>query len=237
MRNFLIVDDNLALADNLAEIIADANVGEAVLAESGVRALVMAADTRFDALVSDVRMPNMSGVQLVQRMRLVDPGLPVVLVTAFTTDDDLRSARREGVLSLLPKPVPIARLLELLGRARRDGVVALVGPDTTLRESLAEAMRSNGFAPVTACSLDEVAALDASPFAIVVDIRTLSRFEGDALLHVAKVLPRLPILTVATESQRPRPALQPDVFMASPDAEPLMHELESLCRLRRFTQG
>lgn len=118
MRKFLIVDDNIALAENLAEIIADADVGEAVLAESGAQALVLAADIQFDALVSDVRMPNMSGVELFQRMRLVDPGLPAVLITANTTSDELISARQQGILCILPKPVPIARLLDLLIHAR-----------------------------------------------------------------------------------------------------------------------
>ncbi len=127
MRRFLIVDDNIALAENLAEIIAIANFGEAVLAESGVQALVLAADTQFEALVSDVRMPDMSGIELFKRMRVVDPGLPGVLMAAYCTDYEVSLARHEGILCIIPKPVPIARMLELLAHARRDRV-ALVGP-------------------------------------------------------------------------------------------------------------
>ena len=237
MRKFLIVDDNIALADNLAEIIADADLGEPMLADGGARALVLAADTRFDVLVSDVRMPNMSGVELVQRMRLVDSGLPAILVTAYTAACELGPLRHEGVLCILPKPVPIVRLLDLLACARRDGVVALVGPETALRDSLAEAMRSNGFAPVTARSLSEVATFGASPFAVVVDIRTLSDLDCDALLLMATTLLPLPILTVATKSQRSRPVPESYVSMAWPSPDHLMKELESLCDRRRFMQS
>jgi len=237
MRKFLIVDDNLALADNLAEIIADADLGEPVLAEGGARALVLAAGTRFDVLISDVRMPNMSGIELVRRMRLVDPGLPVILVTAYTAADQLGSARHEGILCILPKPVPISRLLGLLAHARRDGVVALVGPETALRESLAEAMRSNGFAPVTAQSLAEVVTLGACPFAVVVDIRTLSDRDGDAFLLSAPALPEVPILTMARERQPSQLVRDRNASMTWPDPEHLMTQLESLCDRRRVTQA
>lgn len=139
MRKFLIVDDNVALAENLAEIIADADMGEVVLADSGVRALGLAAGTQFDALVSDVRMPDMSGLELCLRMRLVDPGLPAVLMTALSAGDESLSARQDGILCILPKPVPIACLLDLLSHAtRRDGAVEPVGPHTVPRDSYVE---------------------------------------------------------------------------------------------------
>jgi CheY-like chemotaxis protein len=237
MRRFLIVDDNIALAENLAEIIADADVGEAVLAESGARALVLLADTRFDVLVSDVRMAGMSGVELLQRVRLVDPGLPVILMTAYTTDEELLSAEPAGILSVLHKPVPIGRLLELLVHARRDGIVALAGPHTELRDGLAETMRSNGFAPVAVGSRAETASLGGPPFVVVVDIRTLSDLDGDALLDVFTDSQGLPILAVVTERQRSRTPRERDVFTSWSAEEGLMTDLEGLCAARGHEQS
>src|SRR5262245_58041804 len=137
MRHYLLVDDNLAFAENLAEIIADAGA-EATVVDSGERALALAAVTRFDALVSDMRMPTMGGAEVVRRIRRIDPGLPAIVVTAYTADNELESARQEGLLAVLSKPVVVPRLLEHLARARRDAIVALVEDDVALADNLTE---------------------------------------------------------------------------------------------------
>ena len=91
MRRYLIVDDNLAFAENLAEIIRDSGA-EAVVADGGLAAVALVAGQRFDALVTDMRMPVMGGARLVHEIRRVDPGLPTVVVTAYTGEDDLVAA-------------------------------------------------------------------------------------------------------------------------------------------------
>ena len=74
----------------------------------------------------------MGGAELVHAIRRSDPGLAAVIVTAHAGDADLEAARREGLLAVLPKPVPLARLLGLLGCARRDGLVAVLEDDRAL---------------------------------------------------------------------------------------------------------
>src|SRR5262249_15524828 len=153
------------------EIIADAGARVDV-ATSGAAALERAAARRYDALLSDMRMPAMNGAELVHRLRAVDPGLPAIVVTAYTGDDDLEAAPRDGLLAVLPKPAPIARLLELLACARRDGLVALVDDDLAFADNLSEALRGRGFAAVTAASVLETQRLGAvRPFAALVDLR------------------------------------------------------------------
>src|SRR5512134_1318642 len=128
MRRYLVVDDNRAFAENLAEIVRD--LGDEVdVAASGEAALALARARRFDCLVTDMRMPFMGGAELVHRLRRVDPGLPAVVVTAHVGDDELERARQEGLLAVLPKPVPLGRLLEALAGARRDGLVVVVEDD------------------------------------------------------------------------------------------------------------
>ena len=96
MAKILITDDNRPFADNLGEILED--VGHTVvIAESGEAALSHVQQTRFDVLLSDMRMPEMGGAELVHRVRRLDPGLPAIVVTAFTNDNDLATARAEGL--------------------------------------------------------------------------------------------------------------------------------------------
>ena len=95
MKRYLFVDDNIAFAENLAEILREEGAHVAV-AETGKQAIELAMGTQFDALVTDMRMPVMNGAQLVHQIRRVDPGLPAIVVTAYTGENDLLAAREEG---------------------------------------------------------------------------------------------------------------------------------------------
>ena len=212
MRRYLVVDDNAAFGENLAEILRDTGA-EAVVAESGARALELVRRQRFDALVTDMRMPVMSGAQLVHEIRRVDPGLPAVVVTAYTGEDDLVAAREEGLLAVLPKPVPLKPLVELLNAARRDGLVALVEDDAQLADNLAEALRERGFSAVMAHSVAETERLrGVAPFAALVDLRLPGGPDGQALSALTRRFPKLPVLVVSAH---------PDAIARVPAALPL----------------
>lgn len=112
----LIVDDNLDLAENLAEIFADQGC-EVALAHSGEEALEIADGRHFDLVLSDIRMPGISGIELVRRMASRDPRAQYLLMTAYTSEALLREARSMGVVrAVLAKPLVVDQLLSLLPR-------------------------------------------------------------------------------------------------------------------------
>ena len=195
MRKYLLVDDNRAFAENLAEILRDQGA-EVTVASTGREALELARSTRFDGLVTDMRMPVMSGAHLVHEIRRIDPELPAIVVTAYTGEDDLLAARQEGLLAVLPKPAPLQRLVELLGAARRNGLVALVEDDSAFADNHAEALRDRGFSAVTARSVGETERLGGvRPFAALVDLRMPDAPDGAALSRLMERFPGLPCFT------------------------------------------
>jgi CheY-like chemotaxis protein len=232
MRNYLIVDDNVAFAENLAEIVAD-HGAQAVVADGGARALELARERRFDALVCDMRMPVMNGAEVVHGLRRLDPGLPAIVVTAYTADNDLEAARQEGLLGILPKPVPLPRLLELLSRARRDGLVALVEDDHALADNVSEVLRNHGFAAVTARSVTETERLgEIHPFAALVDLRVPGGPDGEAMKRLAEKFPGLPIV-VMTGHDDTAPPLSPIALFRKPfDTRELVATVERLYQSR-----
>jgi len=196
MRSYLIVDDNVAFAENLAEILTDAGA-KVDVAAGGEAAIEHVRTTRYDALISDMRMPVMGGAELVHRVRRLDPGLPAIVITAYTNDDELQAARQEGLLAVLSKPPPVDRLLELCAGARRDGLVVLIEDDLALSDNLSELLRSRGFAAVTAGSVLETERLgDVRPFAALVDLRVAGGPDGAAMSSLARKYPHLPMLVV-----------------------------------------
>jgi CheY-like chemotaxis protein len=197
MKKHLFVDDNVAFADNLAEILRGEGA-EVAVAETPADAIALASRTRFDTLVTDMRMPAMNGAQLVHEIRKIDPGLPAIVVTAYTGEYDLLVASEEGLLAVLPKPTPIKRLIELLGAARRNGLVALVEDDVALADNLAEALRDRGFSAVRAHSVSETERLErVRPFAALVDLRVPGGPDGEALRLLVQRFPDLPILVMS----------------------------------------
>lgn len=127
----LLVDD-----DPNTRKVARANLGlegfEVAVASSGTEALARLGEADPLAIVSDLRMPDMDGIMLMQRVHAVRPGLPVVLVTAHATVETAVQALRNGATHYLTKPIRYDELALVLRhavaheRARRD-VVRLRG--------------------------------------------------------------------------------------------------------------
>ncbi|HET7752409.1 MAG TPA: response regulator [Anaeromyxobacteraceae bacterium] len=227
MRRYLIVDDNRPFAENLGEIVRDLG-GDVVIAESGVEALEVAERHRFDCLVSDMRMPFMGGAELVHRVRRIDPGIAAIVVTAHVGDDDLASARREGLLAVLPKPVPIDRLIELIGSARREGLAVIIEDDEHLSDNLSEALRTHGFGSVAAASVLETERLGpVRPFAALVDLHVPGGPHGEAMRRLAEKYPGLPMLVV-TGYHDPPPVPCEALFSKPFDTRELVAAVERL---------
>lgn len=60
---------------------------------------------RFDCLITDLKMNGMSGLQLQQRLISIDPGLPIIFISAQSTSEERSQALRGGAVAFLNKPI------------------------------------------------------------------------------------------------------------------------------------
>jgi two-component system, response regulator PdtaR len=111
----LVVDDNQDLAENIAEILGLSGFA-ALIATSGEEALDQALAEGLVLLVTDFRLPGMSGAELVQRLRETRQDLRAVVMSAYTDDLTIAAARSAGA-AFLPKPVDLGALSRLLSAA------------------------------------------------------------------------------------------------------------------------
>jgi DNA-binding response OmpR family regulator len=201
-RRYLLIDDNREFLDNVAEILQD--TGALVeIADDGPTAMGLVRAQRFDAVVTDMRMPGMNGAELVHELRVIDPGLPVILLSAFSHDVQLRDARRCGLLAVLSKPQHMPRLIGLLGSARRGGTLVLVEDDPALADNLTEALSARGLTVATASSLGEVDGLGVKPFVALVDLRVPGGPFGESLERVRSRFPGTPTVVITASDGRP----------------------------------
>jgi DNA-binding NtrC family response regulator len=123
------------------------NAGHAVdTAKNGREALERLQRSRYALLITDLRMPEVDGLELLKRARAIDPQLGVLLMTAFGTVSDAVTAIREGAYDFLTKPVDpdhlvlvVQRMIDEQQRARegklrreREGEPAILGEDTAI---------------------------------------------------------------------------------------------------------
>src|SRR5213592_1626386 len=127
-RTLLIVDDEEGPRQSLRIVFKDDyNI---LLADSGNMAIEMAKQHSVDAAVLDIRMSGMSGVELLGKLKEIDPSIEVIMLTAYETIETARQALRLGACDYLTKPFDISTMRTAIATAME-------------RHALSEEMRSN----------------------------------------------------------------------------------------------
>ena len=124
----LIVDDDRAQR-SLLETFLQAQGYPTQSAASGEAALQLLSEEKFAMMISDVRMPGMSGLETLRRVRQNLPDLPVLLVTAFADIRSAVTAMRDGAVNYLAKPIDLDELIASVRKAT-DGTFKPVPANT-----------------------------------------------------------------------------------------------------------
>ncbi len=103
MKQILVVDDDLAMRMALAESLESCGF-EVETAENGVDALDKFQKGKFEAVVTDMRMPKMTGMDVLKGVKKISPLTPVILITAFGTVKTAVEAMKEGAAEFIMKP-------------------------------------------------------------------------------------------------------------------------------------
>jgi DNA-binding NtrC family response regulator len=134
----LVVDDEKHQRDIL-EMILDSEGYESVSARNGRHALETLRDQPFDAVLTDLKMPDMSGIELLTELLEAQPGLCVILMTAHGSIHTAVDAMRKGAFDYLTKPLERDELLVVLGKAMEQ--TRLVRENRMLHEQLRDRFR------------------------------------------------------------------------------------------------
>jgi len=138
----LIVDDQEQMAEMLADGLRDHGY-ETSAVTTGREAMKRLEVERVDALVTDLRMPDLDGLELLVASRRVDASRPVIVMTAFGAIDTAIESIRKGAYHYLTKPFRLEELVIFLGRALDESKVRREAE--ALRAELRERFSRNGF--------------------------------------------------------------------------------------------
>ena len=134
MRTLLVIDDEPNIVYSFKSTLASAelNVISASTARDGIELIKT---RRPDVVMLDVRLPDLSGLQAYERIRVIDERMPVIIMTAFAKTETAIEAMRLGAFEYLVKPVDLRRLKDVVSKAlevsRLNRVPALLETEET----------------------------------------------------------------------------------------------------------
>lgn len=133
IEKILIVDDEVLMRNFLVEALKRKGL-EAVTAENGQKALDLLRNQSFDLVITDMKMPGLTGMDVLKYVKEVSPRTLVIVVTAFGTIENAVEAMKNGAFHYLIKPFSLESLIANIEKANQH--VALVEENYYLREQV-----------------------------------------------------------------------------------------------------
>ncbi len=118
-RSVLVVDDDARVRTALSEALAD-GATEVVVAADAEEAIACVASSPVDVVLTDIRMPGMGGLALLELLRERAPTVDVVMMTAYDDLATVATAMREGAVDFLVKPLDLHQLRRVLAKVFED---------------------------------------------------------------------------------------------------------------------
>ncbi|MBI4862664.1 MAG: sigma-54-dependent Fis family transcriptional regulator [Candidatus Riflebacteria bacterium] len=154
MALILIVDDEVKFTEVLTLTLADEGY-EALAANDPGTALELVRERHFDIVITDIRMPGIDGLELIERIRQIDDGCEFVIMTAYASVETAIVALKRGVRDYIIKPFKTDQLLAVVARLQerrqlveensylKERLSSLTGPGTIVGDarSIQEAVR------------------------------------------------------------------------------------------------
>jgi DNA-binding NtrC family response regulator len=116
MPSILVIDDEAAIRETLKEILTYEKY-EVTVAEDGTKGLQLLQKNNYDVILSDVKMPGIDGMELLDRVQAIAPDTPMVMISGHGTVEMAIEATKKGAYDFITKPPDLNRLLITLRNA------------------------------------------------------------------------------------------------------------------------
>ena len=161
MAHILVIDDEKSIRNTLKDIL-EYESHEVELAEDGTTGLDLFAQNHFDAVLCDIKMPNMDGIEVLSKLSESNPEVPVIMISGHGNIETAVDAIRKGAYDFIQKPLDLNRLLVTIKNAleRKN----LVTETHQLKKKISKRFQIVGNSPairVVQSMIDKVAPTDA----------------------------------------------------------------------------
>jgi len=119
MPTILIVDDERSMREFL-EILLTKEGYQVSLASSGEEAYRFIAQNKYDLIITDIKMPDIDGIDVLKKAKEKDPNALVVMISAFATAETAVEAMKEGAYDYIPKPFKVKDFKKIVAEALKS---------------------------------------------------------------------------------------------------------------------
>lgn len=189
----LVVDDDISFAESLTDILTEKGY-IAVAVNSGEEALEKIKERPFDVVLMDVKMPVMDGMQTFKEIKKLDRSTTVIMMTAYSMDDLVHDALKEGAYGVLRKPLDIEQVIRRIEISKAGGsLTMIVDDDPNIRTSLKDILEEKGYVVTVAKDGKEAIAIAKErPEDIVIIDMQLPFLNGlETFLELKKINPEI----------------------------------------------
>jgi DNA-binding NtrC family response regulator len=120
----LVVDDEMVVREGLRRVL-EGDKYDVETCASGRSALDLMQEKDFDLVVTDLKMPGMSGLEVLKAVKILQAEVPVIIITGYSTVDTAVEAMKNGAIDYIAKPFAPDQLMEKVGKALEQKTVLL----------------------------------------------------------------------------------------------------------------
>ena len=194
----LVVDDDRRMAKTVCDILTVKGY-EVIEVNSGEEAFEKIKSDVPDCVLMDIRMSGMNGIETLKRLKKVAPDLPVILMSAYATDEQTCEAKSLGAYTVLEKPFDIQALLSFLTVLRKEKSILIVDDDPQFSKSLQDILQARGYRVETEVNPDKVISHMEHEYKLVVllDLKLGIKDGTDILKNIREKYPTKPVILVS----------------------------------------
>jgi len=140
----LVVDDDHRIVKTTCDIL-KIKGHESIAVYSGEEGVEKVRSDAPDCVLMDIKMTGITGVEALKRMKEIVPLLPIVLVSAYATEDLMEEAKRAGAYAILSKPLNFPMILSFLALLRKEESILVVDDDPEFCKTLKDILTLRGY--------------------------------------------------------------------------------------------
>ena len=209
MPAILVVDDELSMREFL-KILLEKEGYDVSTAPDAANAIELINDQNFDLVISDIKMPGMGGLTLLEKIKEINNTLPVIMVTAFASPDNAVTAMRSGAFDYITKPFKVDEIIKIIKSAISSTVPTATTDEITSDTEAFEGIIGNSQEMIKIFNL--ISRIAPTPASILIygDSGTGKELVAQAIHNLSKVKdkPFVPI----TCSAIPESLLESELF-------------------------
>jgi len=193
----LVVDDDRSMVKTMCDIL-KVNGYQPSGACSGEEALEKVRYGRPDCVLMDIRMPGIGGIETLRLIKATTPDMPVLMMSAYTTEEQAAEARQLGAETVLTKPIDLHMVLSYLELFKRESSILVVDDDPCFYGVVGDVLQDGGYRVETETKPENVLGHMEHDYklAVVLDLKLGDTNGLEVLKAVRTKYPSKPVVLV-----------------------------------------